>query len=155
MTDFQGVDMHKPTLPERFWSKVEVRASGCWLWTGPIAAEGYGWYNRDAISGPAHRFSYEQTVGPIPGGLQLDHLCRVRHCVNPEHLEPVTQRVNVLRGESPSAIAARKTVCLNGHDLNDPANVYHNIPSRPGTRTCRPCAIARARAQRAKAKASR
>jgi hypothetical protein len=83
---------------ERFAKKVEVADSGCWLWTASTNEGGYGHFWR----GPddwmvAHRFSYEHFVGPIPEGLDLDHLCRVRHCVNPEHLEPVTRRENLRR----------------------------------------------------------
>src|SRR6266496_2265386 len=91
-------------LVTRFWAKVD-RSGGsraCWLWTGKTGRDGYG---RIGLGGRgalvrvrAHRFAYELLIGPIPDGLQIDHLCRVRHCVNPAHLEPVTQRENILRG---------------------------------------------------------
>ena len=150
-------DMPNTTAPERFWSKVDVgQRDECWLWTAHTAGGGYGYYRPGgkAPMVPAHRVAYELLIGPIPDGLQLDHLCRVRACVNPDHLEAVTQTVNVLRGFSPSAEASRKIYCVRGHDLTDPANIYSDLPSRPRTRTCRPCAITRAREQRAKAKAS-
>lgn len=83
----------------------------------------------------AHRVVYEELVGPIPDGLMLDHLCRVRHCVNPEHLEPVTNRENVLRGEGHSAKAARATHCLKGHPY---AGENLRILSN-GWRRCRAC----------------
>jgi hypothetical protein len=66
----------------------------------------------------AHRVIYEYLVGPIPDGLSIDHLCRVRHCVNPAHLEPVTHRENVLRGQAPTAVNGRKTRCKRGHEFN-------------------------------------
>jgi len=90
---------------ERFWSKVEKTVS-CWLWTASTR-RGYGQFVINNKPTPAHRFAYEQLVGDIPRGLQLDHLCRVRNCVNPEHLEPVTSRENILRGEGICAVAAR------------------------------------------------
>ncbi|KAB2977369.1 HNH endonuclease [Streptomyces sp. SS1-1] len=82
----------------------------------------------------AHRVAYQEIVGPIPEGLQLDHLCRVRHCVNPAHLEPVTSRENTLRGENLVAINAAKTHCKRGH-LFDAANTYRWRNSR----ICREC----------------
>lgn len=85
-----------------FLSHVQVDENGCWLWTGATSPQGYGRFNaglrEDARNVLAHRWSYEHHVGPIPDGLDLDHLCRVRHCVNPEHLEPVTRQENVQRG---------------------------------------------------------
>jgi len=90
----------------------------------------------------AHRYSYEAFVGPIPEGLTLDHLCRVRNCVNPEHLEPVSLKENLLRGDSSPAHNARKTHCMRGHALSGD-NLYIN----PGTgyRACRTCLRERAR----------
>lgn len=96
-----------PPFEERFWSKVE-KSSGCWAWTGHKNRNGYGWTLGPKGKGEsAHRIAYELLVGPIPEGLQIDHLCRNRACVNPDHLEPVTQRVNWQRGNAPSAIAWR------------------------------------------------
>jgi hypothetical protein len=94
----------------------------------------------------AHRLFYEQLVGPIPDGLQLDHLCRVRHCVNPDHLEPVTQTANVLRGIGPTAVNAGKTHCVHGHPFT-PDNTYIN---KQGNRHCRACAIRRAAEHKAR-----
>lgn len=90
----------------------------------------------------AHRLVYELLVGPIPDGLQLDHLCRNRGCVRPDHLEPVTRRTNILRGTGPSAIHARKTQCPHGHP-------YDRTVTRRGTteRRCSTCENARGRAR--------
>lgn len=103
------------TLEERFWGKVDQQAIGCWLWTGWTTHDGYGrvWHQGRHMS--AHRVSYEIAHGFIPDGLELDHLCRVRHCVNPSHLEPVSHKTNILRGTGFLAINARKTHCPQGH----------------------------------------
>ena len=110
-----------PRLPERFWAKVEPEPNtGCWLWTASLSSGGYGQFMIRPSPKPerAHRLAYETLVGPIPEGLELDHLCRVRSCCNPSHLEAVTHRENVLRGTSPYASAARKTHCDHGHPLD-------------------------------------
>ena len=113
-------------------------STGCWLWLGALR-EGYGLYStrRPKSTRNAHRVVYELLVGPIPSGLQLDHKCRVRRCVNPEHLEPVTPRENVLRGEGVAAQHAKRVTCKNGHPL-----IWDGWQRR-----CRPCAYA-LRAQR-------
>mgnify|MGYP001608583411 CR=1 FL=1 len=85
-----------PTLDERFWAKVLV-GDGCWDWQASKTPGGYGSFRAADRTVCAHRFSYELLVGPIPEGLDLDHLCRNKGCVNPEHLEPVTRRENMLR----------------------------------------------------------
>ncbi len=113
-------------------SELRPDLGHCHLWIGSIHAEGYGVYS-DVL---AHRIVYELTLGPIPAGLTLDHLCRVRPCVNPRHLEPVTLAVNVLRGESLPARNARKTHCPKGHPY-DASNTYVN--PRTGWRLCRAC----------------
>lgn len=101
----------------RFMSRVVFdEATGCWLWTGAKA----GGYSRFLIAGrqrPGHIVSYEHFVGPVPPGLQGDHLCRRPACVNPYDIEPVTCRVNLLRGEGVCARNARKTTCPRGHAL--------------------------------------
>lgn len=113
-----------------------VADDGCWVWQSADNGTGYGVKWANGRQGVAHRWMYEKLVGPIPEGLQLDHLCRNRKCVNPEHLEPVTNRENGLRGTSPAAKNARKTHCLRGHPF-DEVNTYWE-PSRAG-RACREC----------------
>lgn len=121
---------------ERFWSRVRV-TPGCWEWTGGKIPEGYGaFYKTGAPNNMgAHRYSYEIHVGLIPQGLVLDHLCGNRGCVNPDHLEAVRQRTNVLRGSAPPARNAEKTHCPKGHPYSED-NTYL---IRTGGRACRTC----------------
>lgn len=124
-------------LIERFTSKYKVNHStGCWEWTASLTTVGYAKFFADGRLNTAHRYSYENVVGPIPEGLQLDHLCRVRHCVNPAHLEPVTQRENLLRGKTLAAANAAKTNCPQGHPYYG-ENLYTD--PRLGSRHCRKC----------------
>ncbi len=112
--------------------------SGCWIWTGYISKQGYGRFSPKWKMSPlyAHRISYEIYKGKIPDGLALDHLCRVRCCVNPDHLEPVTYRENLLRGRGPGGVLFKpKTHCKAGHKFSD-GSFY--ISGR-GTRVCRLC----------------
>lgn len=98
---------------EEFLEKVNITDT-CWNWTGFVNPQGYG----ESYKGGkerAHRLSYKIFKGNIPYGLQLDHLCRNRSCVNPDHLEAVSRRVNILRGTAPSALNAKKTHCSRGH----------------------------------------
>lgn len=133
-------------LPKRFWARVSLSESGCWLWTRPMP-DGYGrlrYAGKGSRFGVAHRFAYQHLIGVIPQGLQLDHLCRVRNCVNPTHLEPVTSRENTLRGNTPAARNAAKTHCPRGHEYT-PINTY---VCKRGLRMCRLCCRDRMRAQR-------
>lgn len=126
---------------ERFWSKVD-KTDTCWLWTAGKIPDGYGTFyvgrsDEKRLSSLAHRYSYELHHGPIPKGKEIDHLCGVRSCVNPLHLEAVTHRENVLRGNANAAHNARKTHCKKGHELT-PDNYY----SYGNKRHCRTCARA-------------
>ena len=114
----------------------------CWLWLGSIAG-GYGRYGKGPGTTMAHRIAWEMEHGPIPDGLELDHLCRVRRCVNPSHLELVTHRENVLRGEGIAAREAVQTHCKYGHEFT-PENTLPQSCGRRGRR-CRECKRAEGR----------
>jgi hypothetical protein len=131
-----------PTLPDRIESKVRRQDDGCWIWTAETGRDGYGRTKADGRRVMAHRLVYTLLAGPIPAGLQLDHLCRVRSCVNPAHLEPVTSRENTLRSEGPAAKNHDKDECLNGHPF-DSINTYVR-PDGKG-RHCKACHRARNR----------
>ena len=133
--------MRKTRPPEeRFWAKVD-KTDTCWLWTGAIAGTtGYGSFYFNGSMGGAHRFAYEHFVGPIPEGYWIDHLCRVRRCVNPDHLAVVTPRENAIYNSlSTAAFNARKTHCPRGHPYNDANTRIANRPSGNTARICRAC----------------
>jgi hypothetical protein len=147
------------TLDERrqafFWAKVDRSAGddACWTWRAYIAPNGYGQFTlslggRKKATFLAHRLAYELVRGPIEAGLVLDHLCRNPACANPGHLEPVTQRENVLRGVGVPAENARKTHCSRGHELagSNLATVTN------GSRQCRKCSYLRMKAYRQRKK---
>ncbi len=120
---------------ERFWARVDRSPDGCWLWKGGHFNNGYALISIERRPKGAHRFAYELLVGPIPDGLQLDHLCRVRGCVNPKHLEPVTPRTNLLRGATKAAANAAKTHCMHGHEFT----AENTVIMKSGSRSCREC----------------
>lgn len=135
-------------LDARFWSKVE-KSDTCWVWTAGVTGSGYGsFWLRPGRTVVAHRASYEAEVGPVPNGLVLDHLCRNRRCVNPSHLEPVTNQENLRRGVQSLDFTKR---CGRGHDTTLPGA----IRVKPdGRRECRACVNERWRARYHERKAS-
>jgi len=123
---------------ERLWGRIDKTGEGgCWLWTRACNAAGYGAVGRDKKVLLVHRVVYELLVGPIPEGLHLDHLCRVRSCCNPQHLEPVTNRENWLRGQHHVAVMLRENKCQRGHEMT-PENTYIK---KSGGRLCRECVL--------------
>lgn len=131
---------------ENFWNRVDTNGpmptnkpelGRCWMWTGSKQRQGYGMvYFYGGLTKMAHRMAYEFIKGPIPEGLTLDHLCRNHPCVNPNHLEPVTNRENILRGTGPTALHIKKTHCPYGHEYSP-----QNTAGRKGRtgRWCREC----------------
>lgn len=119
---------------DRFWAKVDTTGI-CWEWTGSLTGPGHGHLWFQGRYRGAHCVAYELLVGPIPAGLHLDHLCRNRPCVNPDHLEPVTPAENIRRGSSLSAQRARRTECPKGH----PYDAENTVTDRRGRRYCREC----------------
>lgn len=147
-----GDPLWKPpqyTLFERFWLKVNFNGpvpercpelGCCWAWDAGTSDSGYGLFSIPRPDGGythvgAHQFAYWLCVGDVPGGLELDHLCRNRWCVNPRHLEAVTHQVNMLRSESPVAYNARKTRCPQGHRYTK----ANTIIKADGSRVCKAC----------------
>lgn len=128
-------------LAARLWGSVDKDGpGGCWIWRGAIAGGGYGQIRVDGNQRKTHRVAYELVVGPIPDGHVLDHLCENRRCVNPYHLEPVTQQVNQMRGMTTLAAKnAAKTHCPQGHPY-DEENTRQNFTARGRSRRCRACA---------------
>jgi hypothetical protein len=108
---------------------------GCWEWIGWKNSKGYGQMSIKQKKKPAHRVVYELLVGPIPDGLQLDHLCRNHGCVRPDHLEPVTPRENLIRGNTKAAENVAKTHCPKGHPYDD----ANTVVTTKGYRKCREC----------------
>ena len=134
------------TIEERFGSRYLIDdITGCWNWTGAVSNRSYGSIYRDGRMQKAHRVSYELSCGPVPDGLDLDHICRNRLCVNPDHLEPVTRSENLRRSPLMDR-HSKKTHCIRGHEFTS-----ENTRMRPnGHRVCKECMRAHIRAWRAR-----
>lgn len=141
--------MSNPSITDRFWAKVDKKGplskhrpelGPCWIWMGAKDPQGYGRFSVNRRARLAHKWIYECERGAVPGGLELDHLCRVPSCVRPSHLEPVTHAVNLGRSST-----AMRTHCPQGHPY-DAANTYHR--ARDHSRQCRQCIHARTRRTR-------
>jgi hypothetical protein len=131
-------------VEERFWEKVNKDGplppdrpdlGPCWLWTRGKNGEGYGTFRIGDSARSAHLVAYEWEYGPIPEGLQADHLCRVHACVRPSHLEAVTQQLNILRGVGLAAKQARQTHCMRGHPFDE----INTGRTKRGQRYCKQC----------------
>lgn len=141
------------TLLQRYWQSITFQTDGCWQWSGCIGRNGYGKLGHRGRTLLAHRLSYRIHVGSIPDGLELDHLCRNRWCVNPDHLEAVTHSVNVQRGNGPESArrrSANATHCRNGHQITADSFfvLARTRAGRPTTeRVCKAC-LAKRQVQR-------
>ncbi|KKK68632.1 hypothetical protein LCGC14_2942090, partial [marine sediment metagenome] len=142
-----------PRLPAHFWAKVRIGSAPvhrpdlgpCWEWIAGRNSAGYGcFYDDGKPQIRAHRFAYEKLIGPILVGLEADHLCRLPPCVNPNHIEPVTHRENILRGNTGNTHNSIKTHCPQGHPYGE-ANTYR-YPD--GRRSCRACSRSNRRRER-------
>ena len=123
-----------PNQHTDFWRMVD-KSGDCWLWRGHRSKKGYGTTTYQGIGMNAHRVAWLRSGRFVADGLTLDHLCRNRKCINPEHLEPVPQRENVLRGDTLPAANLRKTTCRNGH----PYSTENTIHRTDHSRVCRRC----------------
>jgi hypothetical protein len=151
-------ELHSSTVAERLWPRFELKPdTGCWMWQGADNGKGYGQIWMNGRMRRVHRIAYLLTFGPLPADKQIDHLCRERACLNPEHMQVVSNRENVARGNGPGALAARTNRCKNGHEFT-PENTYHYTHSQskgggPGRR-CNTCHAATNRAYKQRQKAA-
>lgn len=133
-----------PRLRDSDWAKIDLTPDGCWQWTGATSPHGYGRVNHLKKTWLSHRYVWTHLRGEIPDGLDLDHLCRNRSCVNPAHLEPVTHLVNMRRAER-----VARTTCAEGHEFD----TIIRRASRPDSRGCLKCEARRTRQKYAARKA--
>lgn len=152
MTEHRDLAFSARTALDRFFRRVEV-TEGCWLWRGDLTSNGYGRFYQDELSsGVAHRWLYKRIVGAVPDELHLDHLCRVRNCVNVDHLEPVTTQENTRRSESGRNMR-EKTHCPFGHPYDAENTRHYTQRNGAAHRSCRTCERSRATEYRNRKKA--
>lgn len=155
-----GLIVRKADIVQRFWSKV-VKTETCWLWTAYVSGKGYGQFRMNGRMHAAHQVALLITGTPRPLGAEVDHLCRVRHCVNPAHLEWVTHAKNMeragpyLAGPRPDHYLTGRTHCKNGHEFS--ADNTRHVVEKDGSRRrrCRVCQNEANLRHRAKRKASK
>lgn len=147
-----STDLTDRGVQDRFWNQVTIAWDACWIWNLAHNTENYAVFNiARGHQMVAHRVAYIALRGPIPAGMVLDHRCRNRWCVNPFHLDVVTQRENILRGTSPASWHVHKRFCIHGHRY-DAGNTY----LRPGGgRACRTCKRISERRRRARRQVTR
>lgn len=136
--------------PRNLLTQLRFMPSGCVEFTGPLD-RGYGRLRKNGVMVPAHRATYEMLVGPVPKHLVVDHLCRNTACVNPSHLEPVTNAENLRRGSAALMIREFATHCVNGHEFT-PENTY--MRTRGAGRDCKTCILERGRRSKARRRAA-
>lgn len=124
----------RPRLKKRLLSHRKI-SKGCWIWTAYVQKNGYGWSNiNHKISVSSHRLSYLVYIGDIPEGYCIHHICRVKACFNPKHLQAVTVKEHLKLDEHPAYLASQKTHCIRGHEFNE-----ENTFWKKGRRICRAC----------------
>lgn len=147
-----------PTAEERFWSKVDKNGpvpihrpelGPCWIWKAALSTQGYG---RFGVRVGLIVYSHHFTFGPVKEGNERDHLCRVRSCVRPSHMEEVTHQVNILRGESPCAKESKQTTCKMGHTFTTQNTYYRKDRFQRSCRKCRKAAMVRFHARSSSSK---
>lgn len=148
MTDYNSARWDA-SVQSRFWRQTMKVEDGCIVWAGTLTPRGYGQFSVDNKHYAAHRLAYSKLVGPVPVGLVCDHLCRNRACVNPEHIDVVTNRENIIRGEGPAMLTRMnraKTHCPAGHEYT----VTNTRVDSRGRRGCRTCSLAFSRKYKAR-----